>query len=83
MDLTLNLRDNYEFKNEDRWAGLVKNSWMWELNKYGWAQHFKLRASKDISLTWIKGSADFRKLRYEHWKLLNEGRSPWDFPQCE
>ncbi|MCK4292774.1 MAG: hypothetical protein KAY65_06220 [Planctomycetes bacterium] len=83
MDLTLNLRDNYEFKNEDRWAGVVKNSWMWELNKYGWAQHFKLRASKDISLTWIKGSADFRKLRYEHWKLLNEGRSPWDFPQCE
>jgi RHS repeat-associated protein len=79
MTWTNHLRDNYEFEDHPtKKAGLVYDKWMWELNKYGWAQHFKIRAEKTLHLVWI------RKFRYKKKEIsqLNRGWR-YNFPQCE
>ena len=80
MTWTSHLRDNYEFTNKNIAVagGVVYDRWMWELNKYGIAQHFKIRGSKILNLTWIKG---FRFKRSDG-EMLNQGRVPI-FPQCQ
>jgi len=80
MAWTSHLRDNYEFANKNIpvACGVVYDSWMYDLNKYGVAQHFKIRGKKYINLTWIKG------FRFESsdGEMLNQGRIPI-FPQCQ
>lgn len=80
MRWTSHLRDNYEFTNAGIpvGGGLVYDSWMWKLNKYGIARHFKIRGSKHLNLTWTKG---FRFILSD-WENLNRGIVPI-FPQCQ
>ena len=77
MELTLNLRDNYEFEDEENSAGLVQDNWMWELNKYGWARHFKIKAAATVRLAWPKGA----KFNPSFISAVLNGR-PKSFPQC-
>jgi len=58
MNITFYLRDNYEFGpigGIEGFGGYVWDTELHKLNKYGWAQHFKLRGSHTLEITWIKG----------------------------
>ena len=85
MDWTLHLRDNYEFQNAHLWAGLVYDDWMWALNKYGWAQDFKITGSITVRLggrstlqntSWL---LSFRTSAFSvrRWKNKVIGRVPY------
>jgi len=67
MTWTLHLRDNYEFANAWNWAGLVWDKWMWELNAYGWAKHFKTRGSYRVKVRWSKGD---RFDAHDVWRMI-------------
>jgi RHS repeat-associated protein len=78
MKWTSNFRDNYEFKNQHLAGGLVYDDWMYELNKYGMAQHFKTTGIFTLDIVWIKGY----DLQYEDNLLLIEGKQR-AVPQCQ
>ena len=78
MTWTLNMRDNYEFEDVYYWGGLVFDSWMWELNYYGRAKHFKTRGQRGITVTWPKGY----RFDIADARMLIEGRQP-HFPECD
>lgn len=78
MTWTLNLRDNYEFKNQHVPAGLTYDDEMWLLNYYGKAQHFKIRGSHTIKVSWPKGY----RLKDDDPRAVIEGRLK-PFPQCQ
>jgi len=78
MTWTNHLRDNYEFENRHKKGGLVYDDWMWELNKYGWAQHHKVEGSHTIDITWAKGY----QLEHDDPKQVIKGRLK-PFPQCQ
>jgi hypothetical protein len=79
MEWTLNLRDNYEFEeNNGHRFGNVSDREMWLLNHYGWAKHFKVRASHTITVVWPKNyRADDIDAR-----AVIDGKLP-PCPQCE
>ena len=58
--------------------GARSNGWtLWQLNKYGWAQHFKIRGWVEIKLAWPKGY-NFQK---DDISQLIQGKQK-PFPQC-
>ena len=83
MTWTLHLRDNYEFEMTGQSGGLVSDDEMWELNKYGYAKHFKIKGRKKIRITWIKN------FQFDHFRqdalirmVINRGGTNL-FPQCK
>jgi RHS repeat-associated protein len=83
MNWSYNLRDNYEFENKLSLAGLVWDYEMWLLNTYGWARHFRIRAVKGLSLTWIRGYRFYHSPSVgDAANMLNMGAQP-PFPQCQ
>jgi hypothetical protein len=69
MGLMLNLVDNYEFENVHNQAGAVYDDWMWELNRYGWAQHFRIKSAYPVGVTWIKGYFNNVDENNDNWVL--------------
>ena len=84
MNWSLHLRSIYEFhgttgEGSPGIVGLVSDFEMWMLNRYGWAQHFRIVGVNRITLTWAKGY----RLKHDTDKLsIIEGRLK-PFPQCQ
>ena len=73
MNLTLHLRDNYEFKNDNNAGGLVTDGDMWMLNHYGISRHFKLRGEVNFDIRWHKG----QRIEKHHTLALVNGGDVW------
>jgi RHS repeat-associated protein len=79
MSWTLHLRDNYEFENLHLWGGLVYDDWMYDLNFWGRAKHFRTRGQRTIRVVWPEGH---RFDEADDASMLIEGRQP-HFKECE